>query len=393
MNIMIIINAMNYNKGSEALVRGTISILKRRYPDSFITVAMSGNPTETVVNGMQGVDKYINRKPDVYKYSIWNIMQKILWKLSLKKASVFLRLYKCLKYNAKQDLIIRIVGDNYDKTYGNFFVEQYFIENMLDKKYSKNRYCLYNCSLEKSHIDNSVTSDVSTSDVFTVRESLTYNNFLEIIPKEKIHFHPDPAFVMSPQEIALPQGWEIDNMVGVNLSNLILEDVYIAGKDKILYAYYNLMEYILNDTALKIVFIPHVMNNADLSALTILYEKYKGSGRVILIDDQELSAPQLKYIISKCRMYIGARTHSTIAAYSSCIPTLVLGYSIKSLGIAQDLFGCTENYVVSSQNLSDGMALANAFKWMLSNEEEIRQHLEDVMPEYKQRVWDTANIL
>ena len=392
MNIMIIINAMNHNKGSEALVRGTIAIIKKKYPDSFITVALTDNPTEIVVRSMQGVDKYINRKSYEYRYSIGNILQKIFWKLGFKKTSVFIRIYKCLKYSRKQDIIIRIAGDNYDKTYGNS-AERFHIENMLDKKHSKAKYCLYNCSLEKSHIDYKVISDVSASDVFTVRESLSYNNFLEYFPKEKIHFHPDPAFVMLPQETDLPQGWESDNMVGVNLSNLILRDVYVAGKDKILCAYYNLVEYILNDTVLKIAFIPHVMNNADLSALSVLYKKYKDSNRVILIDNQELSAPELKYIISKCKLYIGARTHSTIAAYSSCIPTLVFGYSIKSQGIAQDLFGTTENYVVSSQNLSDEMALAIAFKWMLSNEGQIRKHLECIMPEYKQRVWETANVL
>jgi len=392
MNIMIIINAMNYNKGSEALVRGTIAILKRKYPDSFITVALSGDPVEVVVKSMSGVDKYINRKPKMYKYSIKNITQKVLSKFEFQQASVFVRLYKCLRYNRKQDLVIRIAGDNYDKTYGNF-VEQFHIENMLDRKHTKTKYCLYNCSLEKSHIDDSVISDVSASDCFTVRESLTYNNFLEYFPKEKIHLYPDPAFVMSPEETALPQEWEEGNIVGVNLSDLILGDVYVAGKEKILRAYYNLVEYVLSNTVLKIAFIPHVMNNTDLSALSVLFEKYQDSGRVILIDNQELSAPQLKYIISKCRLYIGARTHSTIAAYSSCVPTLVLGYSIKSLGIAQDLFGTTENYVVSSQNLSDDMALANAFEWMLSNEGEVRQHLENIMPEYKQRVWDTANVL
>lgn len=49
----------------------------------------------------------------------------------------------------------------------------------------------------------------------------------------------------------------------------------------------------------------------------------------ISIIDKEYNCEQLKYIISRCRFFVGARTHATIAAYSSEIPTLVLGYSIK----------------------------------------------------------------
>jgi len=81
---------------------------------------------------------------------------------------------------------------------------------------------------------------------------------------------------------------------------------------------------------------------------------------------------------------VGARTHSTIAAYSTCVPTIVLGYSIKSRGIALDLFGTTENYVLPVQELKQG-ELRDAFVWMQEKEEEIRQHLNDIMPAYKEK--------
>ena len=56
-------------------------------------------------------------------------------------------------------------------------------------------------------------------------------------------------------------------------------------------------------------------------------------------------------MISQCRFFIGSRTHSVIAAYSSGVPTLALGYSIKSKGIAQDIFGEYETYAVSYTHL------------------------------------------
>ena len=48
-------------------------------------------------------------------------------------------------------------------------------------------------------------------------------------------------------------------------------------------------------------------------------------------DDNEYDA------ISKCRFFLGARTHAMISAYSVCVPSIALGYSIKSKGISKDL--------------------------------------------------------
>ena len=64
------------------------------------------------------------------------------------------------------------------------------------------------------------------------------------------------------------------------------------------------------------------------------------TGRVVFFEDH--NCMELKGIISKCRFFVGARTHSTIAAYSMGIPTLVVGYSVKARGIARDLLGGEE---------------------------------------------------
>ena len=105
---------------------------------------------------------------------------------------------------------------------------------------------------------------------------------------------------------------------------------------------------------MNICLIPHVYNIEknleDIRMLKPVYEKFKSTGRISIVD-KELSCTQLKYIISKCRFFIGARTHSTIAAYSTGVPTLVLGYSIKSRGIAKDLFGNEKDYAISWKDL------------------------------------------
>ena len=67
------------------------------------------------------------------------------------------------------------------------------------------------------------------------------------------------------------------------------------------------------------------------------------------------------------------------------MPTLVIGYSVKAKGIAKDIFGTYENYVLPVQSLKDEKDLINAFEWMRSNEDSIRKHLINFIPKYKEK--------
>ena len=81
-------------------------------------------------------------------------------------------------------------------------------------------------------------------------------------------------------------------------------------------------------------------------------------------------------------MFVGARTHATIAAYSTGVPTLAVGYSVKARGIARDIFGTEEKYVVSVQNFKNKNDLKNAFQWLEEHEKKVAHILMDRMPEY-----------
>lgn len=94
----------------------------------------------------------------------------------------------------------------------------------------------------------------------------------------------------------------------------------------------------------------------------------------------------IKGFISKCKLFIGARTHATIAAYSTLVPTVVLGYSVKARGIAKDLFGTEEKYVLPVQKIQSGQELIEAFEWLNEHKEEIRERLSICIPEYKEKI-------
>lgn len=387
--ILIVLNAVVYNRGSEALVRGLSQLCKEANKDNKVYLSSSEMELQEKVK-LPNIDGYINR----YK-SKGSFIDKVFLKatklLHIPTLYYSVKCKELLNFSKDMDVVIIVGADNYDKSY-NMFTMLHSL-NLLFKKNSNGKLLLYDCSLEKGHIDANVINDIKLFDAVTARESITIENFKEIISEDKLYYFPDPAFIMEPEKIDLPVGFEENNMVGINLSNLVTRDDYGSNKDIIMNSYYKLINHILDDTNMNIVLVPHVMKGADLSVLKIIYNKYKETGRIILIENEDYNAAQLKYIISKCRLYVGARTHSTIAAYSSKIPTLVLGYSVKSIGIAKDLFGSEKNYVISVSSLKSEEDLVNGFKWIEEKEDSIRKHLSDFMPKYIDKVKNTVNLI
>jgi colanic acid/amylovoran biosynthesis protein len=390
-SIMIIVNAVLYNRGSEALIRGLTSICKEAFPNCSITLVSSEKEFEAKAN-IPNIDAYLNRYNYKTRLSINYIVPQFIKRvLRLNTLADKILYNKVLKAAQENDLIFIIGADNYDKTYGMF--NRIHSLNVLIRKYCKSKTVLFDCSLEEKHIDNEVVKDMNLFDIVTARESITLENFNKVLDENKVCYFPDPAFVMEPKECSLPYGWKDGYMIGINVSALVTRSKYGSNQEIVLKSYFKLIDYILKNTELSIILVPHVMQGADLSVLRVLYERFVETKRVILIENEFLKAPELKYVISKCRFFIGARTHSTIAAYSSCVPTIVIGYSVKSRGIARDLFGTEDNYVIPVSDLGTQKELVDAFKWLQANENEIRQHLNEIMPQYIAKTWEIGDLI
>lgn len=239
----------------------------------------------------------------------------------------------------------------------------------------------WGCSFEPAEMDATTAKDIARYDLITARESISYETLKAVNPNTILV--ADPAFALDTVELPLPEGWKEGNTIGINASPLIMQ---CAKDGSVAYeAYRRLMDRILNTTDMTVALIPHVVveTNDDRIPLRNLYKEFASTGRVLLIEDHNCC--ELKGYISRCRMFIGARTHATIAAYSTCVPTLVLGYSVKSKGIARDIFGTEEHYVLPVQEMQDPNELANGFDWLSANEAAVRDHLIKTMPEYKAR--------
>jgi len=281
-------------------------------------------------------------------------------------------------------VMISIGGDNY------CYNDYRRIPGYLRKKFKKHtKTILFGCSVdEKALHDEFVRADLCQYDLITVRESLTYNLLKAYLPNVRVEYYPDSAFIL-PQDDAvdLPA---LGDFVGLNISPLIMREEY-SSKD-LISRVFELIDYILNNTDYYILLIPHVvwLGNDDREVLRQIYDKYLYSKRIFLAEDNDCC--KLKGLISKCKFFIGARTHATIAAYSSIVPTIVLGYSVKSRGIAEDLFGKEDNYVLSVTDLDEGV-LVNEFIKLEENSEKIKSQLRSAMPMYRELVYKEREAL
>ena len=368
------------NHGCEAIVRSTVGILGGEIE------LLSQHPERDL---RYGIDQVCRVTEDTDTPLKRGSLSWFLSSLETKLTGKYDRYFRYTKEKlmsraARGDVFLSIGGDNYCYPGTEHLA---VINRNLRKKGVKT--VLWGCSVEPGLLENPVVAeDLGGFDLITARETISYEALKAVNPNTVLV--ADPAFTLERRDLPLPDGWVEGKMVGINASPLILTS---GDGELVMEAYRNLIRRILDTTDLNVVLVPHVVweSNDDRKVLAPLHEEFRSTGRVILLDDHNCT--ELKGYIARCRMFIGTRTHSTIAAYSQCVPTLVLGYSVKSRGIARDLFGSEEHYVIPVQGMTDPRALADGFDWLLKNENDIRVHLEKTMPGYKKQAYNALDAL
>lgn len=284
----------------------------------------------------------------------------------------------------KNAVLLSIGGDNY--CYGdNEYI--YLVNRKARTRGVKT--VLWGCSVEMDDVTPKMQADLMAYDQIVARESITYEALKKLNPNTVLY--PDPAFTLPVGEGKFPEGLGKRPYIGINVSPMIQSKETQPGITMVNYR--ELIAGILQNTTDNIALIPHVVwwHNDDRKPLSELYEMFKDTERVFLVEDQ--NCMQLKDIISRCRIFIGARTHATIAAYSTGVPTLVVGYSVKARGIARDIFGTEEHYVLPVQSLRETDDLLKAYFRIAEKETEIREYLQTIMPDYITRARAAGKVL
>lgn len=377
-NIILYGHGGSCNHGCEAIIRSLTKILK--HDGLQPGVLMSLKPTEDT---KYDLNKIIDIKDVLTKQTSHTDLHFISAYIKMRVFNQYeyldiLPYVKALRPYRKNSIALSIGGDNY--CYGDISVYA-CLNKMYNKRHIKTAFV--GCSVEPDTINKpEMIADLRRYSLIIARESITYEAMVKA-GLSNVKLLPDPAFQLDRVDLDLPDGFVEGNTVGINLSPMVMNCE--SGDNITLKNYENLIESIIERTDMQIALIPHVVwcENDDRVPLRILFEKYKHTGRVVMIEDH--NCMEMKGYIARCRFMIAARTHASIAAYSTCVPTLVVGYSVKAKGIAKDIFGTYENYVLPVQSLSKEDDLKNAFDWIYQREDQIRTHLQSMMPEYRER--------
>ncbi|MBK5721508.1 polysaccharide pyruvyl transferase family protein [Dysgonomonas sp. Marseille-P4677] len=356
------------NHGCEAIVRSTVKILNDIEFELFST-----SPEEDARYGLNECCKLSASQKSINRFSIGYLIARINGSGEKFDRLAFAPILQAAK---KSDMMMSIGGDNYCYGINNHILLVNSAVRELGKKS-----VLWGCSIEEEAINNGIIyEDLAAFDLIIARESITYNS-LKRRGLSKVSLFPDPAFQLDRIDLPLPEGFKEGNTVGVNISPMIIS--YETNKDSAFNNYIKLIEYIIATSDMSIALIPHVVwaHNDDRKPLLKLYNRFAHTGRVIMIEDAVAS--ELKGYIARCRFFIAARTHASIAAYSECVPTLVVGYSVKARGIARDIFGTENNYVIPVQSLKKDDQLVMAFQYIYEHEADIRNHYALNMEQYK----------
>lgn len=387
--ILLYQHQSSYNHGCEALVYSISQQIKSIYPDSEIHVTSFFKSHDDAFE-FPYVDSFVSNdmwlKRFSYPWLVHQLDKRTFNSKWLQEKVMYCK--PCYQEAQWADVCIAIGGDTYCYNKGK---EHWPLERKI-KKLGK-KMMLWGCSIEPGDIPGEMKEHLDLFDVITARDPYTYDALIANNVQAHVVRCADPAFLLEPCPCELPSAWDTGNTIGLNFSPMVMGQ--LTDKNKVRDGFEALIKHILITGNEKIALISHVRLpfSDDSAELLPLYERYKSTGRVMLIDDINLNARQLKYIISQCKLFIGARTHATIAAYSTGVPTLAIGYSIKARGIAQDLFGTEVGMTVPIKSLTDAQSLIKAYDSLHERRKEISQRLTETMPTYKQKALISSQAL
>lgn len=364
------------NRGCEAIVRTTSAL----FADAADVQLASDQAAYDRGVALAHVSTVFSSQ--ISPYSLDRLINSVAFRLGAPREDEVARKYAPVIRHGKGRICLSIGGDTY--CYGR--PEHLIVINRRLKRQGSPM-ALWGCSIEPDLLQGELLEDLKNYDLIVARESITYGALVEAGLPAMLCC--DPAFRLEKKELPLPEGWREGATVGVNVSPLVLAKA--KDREKALDAFTELIRHILAESTDAVALIPHVTwgHDSDLSALSELKARFAQEPRVLMIPGT-LNACELKGYIARLKALITARTHASIAAYSSCVPTLVIGYSVKARGIARDLFGDEAGHLIPVQELHSSEQLIAAYDELLARAPREREELAGLLPDYTKKLDEAA---
>ncbi len=382
------------NRGCEAILRGTVSILNRHFPSSEF-LAVSNFQTDGQFSSQKNAefDRSVRHAKTFRAWHEWNPLRLPQLALRLAASSILGKIiYKdILSTLPSARAVLSVGGDNYSLDYGNPYL--YILLDNLVLSYRK-PLIIWGASVGPFDRDpvfeKKMIEHLKKVTAIFVRESLSYQYLTSKGLTKNVHLVADPAFLLEPRKPDDAPYIE-PGAVGVNLSPLMAQYLTDGDQRRWVMLAVDFIRTLQQKSGRKVYLIPHVTSphTNDHTFLKDVFSELNDDG-VTLVSDK-YNAAELKWIISQMAVFIGARTHATIAAFSSCVPTLSLAYSVKAVGLNKDIFGHDDFCILG--NSFDPSLIADKVCDVLRQENVCRKLLRERIPHFQELALSSGALL
>lgn len=235
-------------------------------------------------------------------------------------------------------------GDSFADIYGQ---DRFDLINRIHKvaqSYGK-LYCLLPQTIgpfKNNDIQKAANQSIQNSYLVMARDAQSLNYVLENIPSQKnVDEYIDVAFFMPYKKKQFDSQF---THVGLNVSALLWNGGYNRNNqfglsDDYQELVYKIIDYFLTLPNTKVHLIPHVVLGErdienDYEVSFEIYEKYNHPN--LILSEFFLGPIEAKNYIAGMDFFMGARMHSTIAAFSTGVPVVPMAYSRKFNGLFVD---------------------------------------------------------
>lgn len=386
------------NRGCEAIVRGTMEILSRVWGTGIAAHAGVMASPGTVAEQQAGeID------PRVTNFPISHVGARLSKKWIMAQANKRLGTHfqhHTLDLQGRHEGVraaLQLGGDNYSLDYGRPW-DYMAVDRYLQKRGVP--VFIWGASVGPFNQDAEfapvIHAHLKTLAGIFVRETETQAYLSQHGISQNVHLVADPAFVMQKNTPAPEvQALVSEQTVGINISPLMARFAGASGVDTWREKTAEMVIACGQRTGRPLLLIPHVASpkpdEDDYTFMESVRRKVGDRAGVRVDIVPAVGAAELKWIIGRCVAFAGARTHSTIAALSSRVPTLSLSYSVKAIGINQDIFG--HQKFCQSVKTIEPEHFAQIMGQIVDEGDAIRAHLNVKIPEIQERACSAGRIL
>lgn len=371
------------NRGCEAIIRSTATALRRIEQDAIFLVPSNNiarDQRQWLTAEESGVKFVPVYAPRHQRY--WVHLQRLPLQFLKSAGWPFPFPNWVTEMVASADAVLSVGGDNYSLDYR--LPSLLMGMDQLARDLGKPN-VLWGASVgpfekEPSFLPR-IKLHLAGFDTIAVRESVSRGYLVDVLNLTNVTQMIDPAFGLEREPVNVDAFWPSrpsSGVLGLNVSPVI--ERYSQGGQDIRSEVVAFIRMAVEEYGLNVLLVPHVIpldganRNNDANYMAPIRTATADLGGAVSMTPLTLNAAQIKEVISRLRFFIGARTHATIAALSSGVPTISIAYSIKAQGINLDLFG-TANAVLPAPEVSC-QKLQGRLEYLLENESSLR----DVLP-------------